>query len=155
MSEKFKYFGDAYVLHINPRKEGNEDKELAVDVKLQVIMSVYDVEMFDDELPKLLFKSDRSLRNKMLGPITFLHEMKGYRIAILGHVSHDVKLKKFSIAPVEKIVPGNSCDVFVTFQASFKPTGNEVACLAEYLQEGTLHLEIEPSDGEFEFGVAA
>lgn len=143
---KFRYYGPAEILHINARKEGPDDeKELAVDVKLKCSIESDALRYFDEMLAELLYLDSGAVRNIMMGPITFLHEIEHYRLDAFGLMFTDVKVKKFSIEPKD----GRRASL--TFQISFKPSGNEVAELAEYLQDD-VDIVLEPATNELDLG---
>lgn len=144
--EKFKFSGLAEVSHINARKEGPEDdKVLAVDIKFKAQILSSGVRYFDDMLAQFLLREDGSIRNIFLDDIRFMHEMEDYRITIHGKTHYGVKLKKFVVSASGQNV------LNITFQASFKPESDEVATLAEFLQED-IRIELEPANAELPLG---
>lgn len=144
---KFKYAGLAEILHLNARKEGpDDDKELAVDVKLRVIASHTALEYFDDALSDLFYTSIGAIRNEMIGPVPMKHEMANYRLEALGCDPYfGVRLKKFTLEAMD------GGRVQITLQASIRPTGNEVAQMAEHLQD-MITIKLEPDVAELDFG---
>lgn len=146
---KFRFAGRASITHLNTRKEGpDEEKELAVDVKLQALCGVEAAGYFEPELAGFMFLEGGAVRNTMMGPITFSHELEDYRLEAVGSTFHGVKVKKFSLEPVD----GNQ--VRLTFSISFKPSGDEVARMAEYLQD-EIDIAIMPTNEELGFEEAA
>lgn len=145
-SGKFKYAGKAEITHLNTRKEGSEDsKELAIDVKLKIRTSNESLNYFEAELLiPALWNEIGAIRNIKLEPIGMSYELRSYTLEIGGNTFYEVKLKKFSFEPID----GNL--VAITFQASMAPRSNEVAQIAEYLQD-EISITLEPSDGELEF----
>ena len=139
---KFRFQGRASITHLNTRKEGpDDDKELAVDLKLQALCPMTVADYFEPELNYLLFIEGGAVRNVMMGPISFSNELEGYRLDAIGGAFHGVKVKKFSLEPVD----GNQ--IRLTFSISFKPSGDEVARMAEYLQD-EIEIELNPATEE-------
>lgn len=146
---KFTFSGRASITHLNTRKEGPDDeKELAVDVKLQAICGVDVCGFFEQELAGFMFLEGGAVRNVMMGPITFAHEIEGYTLDAVGSIFNGVKVKKFSLEPMD----GNQ--IKLTFSISFKPSGDEVARMAEYLQD-EIDIALRPMNEELEFEAAA
>lgn len=143
---KFRFQGRASILHLNTRKEGPDDyKELAVDVKLQALCGMDVTEYFEPELARFLFLEGGAVRNVMMGPISFSHELEDYRLEAVGSTFHGVKVKKFTLEPVD------GSQIRLTFSISFKPSGDEVARMAEYLQD-EIDIEVNPSSEELDLG---
>jgi len=146
MSGKFQFSGKVSLLHLNARKEGPDDvKELAVDVKMNTLTSADVADFFEPELAKFMFIEGGAVRNTMMGAMTFANELEHYRLEAMGSTFHGVKVKKFSLAPRD----GRLIDF--TFSVSFKPSGDEVARLAEYLQD-EISVTLTPSSEELDFG---
>lgn len=143
---KFRYSGFAEILHLNTRKEGGQDdKELAIDVKFQARTDALVCGYFDEMLEFLFFLPDTgAVRNLFLAPVTFTNELMHYRLEAMNRNFTGVKIKKVTFQPVD----GRKVDM--TFQASMKPTGIDVAKLAEFLQEG-IDITIAPENEELEF----
>ena len=126
MSTQFKFKGSASILHLNTRKEGpDDDKELAVDVKFETMVDCRSLDFFDPALPEFLFLDSGAARNLMMGPITFHYEIEHYRMDAMGSLFWGCKVKKFSLQPED------GRKVKMIFQVSFKPSGDEIARLAE------------------------
>ncbi|MEX3629210.1 MAG: hypothetical protein VB138_06645 [Burkholderia sp.] len=122
MTQKFRFSGKAEILHLNARKEGpDDDKQLAVDVKLRAVTTMAVLHYFDDMLGQLFYTDIGAVRNTMIGPIPMKHELEDYRLEVKGGTHHGVKLKKFALEAMDDGM------VSITFQASFKPSGDEVA----------------------------
>jgi hypothetical protein len=133
-------------LHLNARKEGPDDvKELAVDVKMNTLTDASVADFFEPELAKFMFIDGGAVRNTMMGAMTFANELEHYRLEAMGSTFHGVKVKKFSLAPRD----GRLIDF--TLSVSFKPSGDEVARLAEYLQD-EIDVTLTPSSEELDFG---
>ncbi len=144
--DKFQFMGNATILHLNTRKEGPEDaQELAVDLKLKATADVAITRFFDEQLATFVFLSNGAVRNKVMGPITFAHELESYRLDMVGSTFTGVRVKKFALEPKDGF------KVSVTFAVSFKPSGDEVARVAEFLQD-EIDLCLTPSDSELDFG---
>lgn len=145
---KFKLAGKVQIEHLNARKEGpDDDKVLAVDLKLSTIAQAHVVSYFDAMLGPVLHAEDGEPRNLALGAIHFTHELENYAIEVAGLCFRGCKLKRFQITPLRMST------VSLVFSASFKPEGDEVSTLAEYLGERVL-MSIYPTDGELAFGDA-
>lgn len=143
---KFRFQGRASITHLNTRKEGpDDDKELAVDVKQQALCGVNVCDYFEPELAYFLFMEGGAVRNTMMGPIGFSNELEGYRLDAVGGTFYGVKVKKFSLEPVD------GSQIRLTFSISFKPSGDEVARMAEYLQD-EIDIELNPSREELDLG---
>ena len=137
--DKFRLASQATILHLNARKGGGEeDKALAVDVKLQARVASTCFDHFDEHIRAALYTDIGAVRNPLMGPITFSADFSDYTMTIAGLTQTGVSLKKFSFAPVD----GDLADL--TLQASFAPSGTEVATLAEYLKD-EISLTLEPS----------
>ena len=75
METKFKFSGRGDITSLNTRKEGpEEDKVLAVDVKLSTVVHIYDVLCFEPAIKDFLFLDNGAVRNIMIGPISFSNE---------------------------------------------------------------------------------
>lgn len=130
MDSQFKLHGSVQITHLNTRKEGPDDeKTLAVDVKFKAICPRQVIIFFDEQLEFALYTDIGAVRNTMIGPIPFKHELENYMLETMGGKHYGVRLKKFQIEPAD------SNQVYLTFQASFNPSGDEVATMAEYLQD--------------------
>lgn len=138
----FDYYGLASILHLNARKEGpDENKVLAVDVKLQITVQSSDLSAFDDQIREFIYTDIGAVRNVMMGPIPFLHELENCE-AIVGGLQYDgAKLKKFVVQPKD----GDLAEI--TFQVSLRPNGNDVALLAEHLQD-QVKVSFRPQSGD-------
>lgn len=146
MAGKFRFCGLAEITHINARKEGpDDDKELAVDVKFSAAkVPAWILDLLGDDLVGLLFiPGSQAVRNPMLGPLTFAHEIEDYRLEILGGIHHGCRVKKITATPADGEV------VTLTFGVSFKPSGDEVARMAEYLQDAVA-VDLGPASAELE-----
>ncbi len=142
---KFRYSGPVSIEHLNTRKTGDEDdRVLAVDVKMRATMSAAEsLGRFAPELADALFTDIGAVSNLMLGPITFAHELEHYRIDSDAGRFTGCRLRKFSVTPKD------GRETIVTFTASFEPTADEFARLAEDLAD-EIDVTIQPEDGELD-----
>lgn len=147
---KFKYRGPVEVLHVNARKEGDEeDRALAVDVKVRAttdraVLDYFDPFVEGDTGPRLaaaLFLDSGAVRNTLMGPITFENRLEHYALDIFDERMVGCRVKKFSL------LPADVNQIVLTFQISFAPTGDVMAKIAEFLQED-IEIELRPEDGE-------
>jgi hypothetical protein len=146
----FTYRGDASIEHLNTRKVGEEEpRSLEVDVKFQIRTDATTVLQFaDPTLLAAMFLPGGAARSAVMGPVTFTHVLEDYRIDALGSVFGGVRLKKFAVTPRD------SYQAEITFVASFAPSADEVARLAEYLADD-VHVAIEPTNHELDIRGAA
>ena len=144
MNQKFYYNGLVTISHINARKEGpDDDKVLAVDLKLSMVAEATILDLFDDQLAGFFFTDINAVRNTMIGPIPFTSELEDYRLEAVGGTFFGVKVKKFTVKPMDGFMAE------VSFQISFKPSGDEVARMAEFLQE-EMQIRLEPANDELD-----
>lgn len=144
MTQKFSYAGPVTISHINARKEGpDDDKVLAVDLKLSLVSDAGILDRFDDQLASFVFTDINAVRNTMVGPIPFLFELENYRLDAVGGTFFGVKVKKFTVKPMDGYMAE------VCFQVSFAPSGDEVARMAEFLQE-EMDIRLEPANDELD-----
>lgn len=144
--EKFQFMGAATILHLNTRKEGPEDnQELALDLKFKAVADHRVMRFFDELLANFMFLSNGAVRNKIMGPITYGHELESYRLDMVGSTFTGVRVKKFSLEAKDGF------KVWVTFSVSFKPSGDEVARVAEFLLD-EIDLSLMSGDNELDFG---
>lgn len=132
------------VQKINARKEGKpEDKELAVDLTLELHALAKDVlPSFDPSLRSLLFHHGH-VRFAHIESIDWKGEMTNMGLDIFGFSFRSVRLSKFKIFPY--IHPkGSDTEHFddthcakIVLNAFIRPTGTEVATIAEMLGENT------------------
>lgn len=147
--DKFKYKGLVEILHLNTRKDGpEEDKVLAVDVKMTTTVSREILDFFEPALGECLFIEGGAVRNPLMGPVQFHNQLEHYRLETFGSTFFGVTIKKFVIEPKD------INQIILTFAVSFKPSGTEVARLAEYLQD-SVQISLEPENGELDLGDAA
>lgn len=146
---KFRFRGDATLRHLNARKEGPENETvLAVDLKFEAEVPASVLAAFEPELVEPLFLDSGAVRNIQMGPLTFTSTLRHYRLKAIGTWFSDVELKKFAFQPKDGRL------FVMTFGASFKPSGDEVARFAEYLAE-SIEIDLSPADGELDLQEAA
>lgn len=134
----------ASIKHLNIRKEGpDQEKVLAVDMKLEIIVAAEDVlPYFDPALRHFLFNADtNAIRFPAMGAIPWAGEMENMELEMHGLEFRKVRLSKFHIEPM---LQQEQQAVTLTMSASFQPEGRDVAVLAEYVQE-TAQIVIRPT----------
>lgn len=147
--DKFKYKGLVEILHLNTRKEGpEEDKVLAADVKMTATIGREILGFFEPMLGECMFLNDGAVRNPLMGPVQFHHQLEHYRLETFGSTFFGVTVKKFVLEPKD------INQIILTFAVSFKPSGTEIARLAEYLQD-SVQISLEPENGELDLGDVA
>lgn len=126
----------ASIKHLNIRKEGpDQEKVLAVDMKLEIIVAAEDVlPYFDPTLRHFLF-NDNAVRFPAMGAIPWAGEMENMELDMHGLEFRKVRLSKFQIEPM---LQQEQQFVTLIMSASFQPEGRDVAVLAEYVQETAL-----------------
>ena len=149
VSEKkqFEFDGLAEILHLNTRKEGKEEdgKELALDVKFKVKIASTGFSFFEcDELGKALYTDIGAVKNIFIEPISLSYELKNYSFEVSGREYFGINLKKFVLEPLDGYL------LAVSFQATFKPTANEVALMAEHLQD-MVKIKLHPENLQLDF----
>lgn len=128
--DKFEYKGKAEIKHLNVRKEGpDEEKVLAIDVKLQCTTSADMLDFFHEGIKGVLFTDAGAVKNMMLKPLEFLNTVLNCELEILGHRYFGVDVGKFQLKPKD----GNQ--VQMTFQVSIQPSGDEVARISEFVMD--------------------
>lgn len=144
---QFEFKGDADILHLNVRKEGPDDeKALAVDIKLEGKTSGNLCNYFDEKLREFLFTDAVIARASMMEPVGFKNQILNCELQMLDKQFYGVKLHKFKISPVD------GGDVRLTFTATFQPNKDDVAIIAEFVSE-PVHVVARPQPGlDFEVG---
>lgn len=143
--EKFKLNTSAELVHINTRKEGNEDnKEIALDLKFKARISADVANFFGEGLMEFMFLADGAPRFKRMEQIGFEHELVSYCLVLNERTYYGVTVNKFKLTPV------NGSLIDLTFSISFKPTSQAVATLAEFLDE-MIAIELTPQNTELNF----
>ena len=127
----FNFQGKAEIKHFNARKEGpDEDKTLALDLKLTAKTGSAALVFFDEHLEGFLYLDGTgAVRNPMMEPLKYKHEVQDCELDIAGCRFHGVRVSKFMIEPQD------GYQLWLTWQCSFQPTKDECAILAELLQE--------------------
>lgn len=125
-------------------KEGpDDDKILAVTVKIEAETDEDILATFDPTLRSALFRTDKpELRFPQMGPVSWMGEMQHMRMVVNMLSFDDVTLKKFVIEPY--INAQSEKRVRLTFSAALSPTGREVAVLAEMVTDA-VQLNIVPA----------
>lgn len=138
--DKFEYKGKAEIKHLNVRKEGpDDDKALAVDIKVQCVTSSDMLDFFHEGLKAALFTDAGAVKNAMLKPLEFSNSVMNCELAILTQKYFGVDASKFSLKPKD----GNQ--VVMTFSVSIQPNGDDVAKLAEFvMDEVDIHVLPQP-----------
>ena len=152
---------EASFTNINTRIERHgEDRVLAVDMKFSTSVGNTVLDTLGKGLRESLFRKPGSgeqpelptigdamtaVRHPYLEPMKLSHEFTGYELEIGGHLDAtepvtlvDVKLKKFTIAPVE----GGSVEV--TFTASANADPSELSALSDALVREDVVLTLTP-----------
>ncbi|HVL77608.1 MAG TPA: hypothetical protein VM406_16460 [Noviherbaspirillum sp.] len=143
--DKFKYKGKAEIKHLNVRKEGpEEDKVLAIDIKLQCTTSANMLDFFHEGMKEVLFTDAGAKKNLMLKPIGFMNTVLNCDFELLGQRYGGVEVGKFQLEPKD----GNQ--VVMQFSISIQPTGDEVARISEFVMD-EIDITIEPQP-ELDFG---
>lgn len=128
--DKFQYKGKAEIKHLNVRKEGpDEEKVLAIDVKLQCTTSADMLDFFHEGIKDVLFTDAGAVKNMMLKPLEFLNTVLNCELEILGQRYFGVDVGKFQLKPKD----GNQ--VLMTFSVSIQPSGDEVARISEFVMD--------------------
>lgn len=147
---KFFYKGKACIERINARKETDEeggDRELTVDLKLIIMTGANIVKCFEPALKDFLFVGGGIVRNHNLKPIAFSHKLKDYYLSILGSTHFGATVSKISIEPHDVHM------VFLSINVNFNPSGDEIARIAEYLNED-VDIMLQPSNEQIDFDEA-
>lgn len=140
----FAFAGNATIKHINPRKEGPDDeKALALDLKLQATVPAEFWDFFHEDLRPALYTDAGAVKNTLMESIGFAHSVRNCEMTILEKRFFGVEVKKFQLRAKD----GHQVDM--TFSVTLAPTGNEIAQLAEYLQDD-VRVEITPQPDLFE-----
>lgn len=140
------FFGaPAELRHLNIRKEGPEDdKVLAVDLKLEVILEAVYLHDFDPMLATTLFTlrdGNWAVQFPQMGPIHWSGELQHMELRFGAIEISDAKVHRFEIEPH---VSGAGKYITLRCSVSFKPrSGRTLALLAELVGESAL-LDLEP-----------
>lgn len=128
----FKIEGFAELVHLNIRKEGGDEKIVAVDAKLHIQKLPDSIcDFFDDKLKDFLWLegNHKPVRNFNMEGIRFLHLILGCTVECIGRTFHGCSAKKFQITPKD--------GGFVNLDMSLTlyPNPNDVSALADAVQE--------------------
>lgn len=121
---------------------------LAVDLKFEATVDASLLAAFEPALVDVLFLDSGAVRNIQMQPIAFSSILVNYRLVAFGSSFGGAEIKKFAFQPKD----GRA--LVMTFSASFKPSGDEVATFAEYLSE-PVTIDLAPADGELDLQEAA
>src|SRR5690606_16103034 len=122
--------GVATIKHLNTRKEGpDEEKVLAMDVKLNATVSADLWDFFHPGIKPVLYTDAGGVQNLMMEAIGYGNIVKNCTVQIVGCHFYSVDVKNFKIRPTD----GWKADL--TFSLTIDPQGDQIAVLAEYLQE--------------------
>ncbi len=138
--DKFEYKGKAEIKHLNVRKEGpEEDKVLAIDIKLQCQTGAEMIDFFHEGMTAALFTDVGAVKNSMLKPLAFQNTIMNMDLEIAGQKYYGVDVSKFVLEPKD----GRKAEM--TFGVSVKPSGDEVARLSEFvMDELDIHIQPQP-----------
>lgn len=140
----FKFDGRATIRHINTRKEGPEDdKNLAVDIKLNGTVSADVWHYFHEGLRDVLYTDVGAAKNGLMESIGFAHSVRNCTLTILERTFHGVEAKNFKVRPTD------TWTADLTFSVSIDPSGDDIGLLAEYLQE-EVAVKLEPQPDLFD-----
>lgn len=134
----------ATLKHINARKEGpEEEKELAVDIKIEIDAMAVDVlPQFDPALRGFMFDKDM-VRFLAMDEVKWRGENLNMEVELCGFTFYGARISKFSIQPhinergLDREEFTDVQMVTITCSVSFKPHGSELATIAELLGEVT------------------
>lgn len=127
---RFRLSTEATIKHLNVRKEGEEDdKQLAVDIKIDCDESALLCDFFDEKLQAFLFNDIGAASNVMLEAVRYSHAIQHIDVDFCGFEFRDCELKKFQIMPKD----GNRINM--VFSVTIMPRSDELAVIAEHLGE--------------------
>lgn len=146
--DKFEYQGKAEIRHLNVRKEGPEDdKNLAVDVKIQCIAGADMLDFFHEGIKDVLYTDVGAVKNLFLKKLEFNNTIMNCELEIIKQRYLGVNVGKISLEPKD------GHQVTMTFSVSIAPNGDDVANLAEFvMDEVDIHIRPQP---ELDFGGVA
>lgn len=97
---KFEYQGKAEIKHLNVRKEGpDEEKALAVDVKIQCVAGAELLDFFHEGLRAALFTDIGAVKNFYLEDLKFSNKIRNWELTILDQHYAGVDVSKFVLSP--------------------------------------------------------
>lgn len=141
---KFSFNGMATIKHLNPRKEGpEEDKVLAMDVKLNATVDADIWDFFHPGIKPLLYTDAGGVQNVMMEAVGYANLVSNCTVEIVECRFYSVDVKNFKIRPKD----GWKADL--TFSVTIDPQGDQIAVMAEYLQD-EVRVVIEPQPELFD-----
>lgn len=121
----------ATLKHINVRKEGSDEKILAIDVRFNCQIPSDVLIEFHPTLRTMLWTQDGEPRfNRLIESINLIGQFSDHEIKVGGVEISDVTLRKWAVAALPMDV------VDVDFVATFHPvSGQTLALLSEFVSE--------------------
>lgn len=134
----FRFEGHAELQSLNIRKRGNDDeKVLVVDARFSGRAHADLCDYFDPLLRSFLFLDGVIARPRAMDPIGFCNVIEHCELRLLQRLFTDVQLRRF------RIEPHDGGQIQLSFTATFRPSKDEVAVLAEFMDED-VHLVVQP-----------
>lgn len=134
----FRFEGHAELQSLNIRKRGNDDeKVLVVDARFSGRAHADLCDYFDPLLRSFLFLDGVIARPRAMDPIGFCNVIEHCELRLLQRWFTDVQLRRF------RIEPHDGGQIQLSFTATFRPSKDEVAVLAEFMDED-VHLVAQP-----------
>lgn len=129
--------------HVNLRAEGKDDKELAVDIKLQAVVDSDDLIEIHPNLVSMLWNADRNPRfGTLIDSVQLKCQLLHHELKIQTVLVRDAKLHKLNVTPL----PLGAATL--EFTATCHPGSQTVAALTMYLAE-EVELSVSPLDDLF------
>lgn len=149
--QTFQFAGPALIERLNIRKERKiAERILSVDVRFTGYTHDASLcDFFDPMLRGFLFIDEVIARAPAIKmrPIGFGIEVEHCDLDLLGRLFHDVRLRQFRVAGMDG---GN---IEIQFVASFAPSKDEIAVIAEYVKE-EVPIQVRPQP-QLDFGDTA
>jgi hypothetical protein len=140
MSQTFRFNDDAVLKHLNIRKEGDDEKVLKVDLKVESNTDMVVPDYLDTGLRSFLWSPQGIVRNPMVKAISYEGEVASCIAEAEGLIFTGVTVHKFKVEPLD------SFRAKVTMTLTFEPSKSDVAILAERFAEGVkLSITSQPS----------
>lgn len=134
----FRFEGHAELQSLNIRKRGNDDeKVLVVDARFSGRAHADLCDYFDPLLRSFLFLDGVIARPRAMDPIGFCNVIEHCELRLPQRLFTDVQLRHF------RIEPHDGGQIQLSFTATFRPSKDEVAVLAEFMDED-VHLVVQP-----------
>ena len=131
------------LLHVNLRAEGKDDKELAVDIKLQTIVHSDDLVELHPNLVGMLWDADGNPRfATLIDSVRLKCQLKHHDVKVQTVLVRDAKLHKITVTPMVLSFAA------IEFTATFYPGTQTVASLSMYLAED-VELDVRPLDDPY------